>query len=637
MKNLLTLFIVVLCFAAACSKSETDQDTVAPEIEFKEENISPAFSDSGGSTLVHFTVNSDWNVVVKTGDTRSEEWCTVHPLQGTSGDAAITIETLPNKTHDERKATIIIRSGTSVLSSFDVVQKQKDAITVSPSKIEIGAEGSVFSVEILSNIDFEYTVEGNEDSWIVPVATKTMTTTKLKFQASENIAIEPRSAAVVIKSNLNEEKIEVFQSGSEKPILIEFYESLGGDNWINNENWCSDKPIREWYGIECNEDGKVKDLCMPENNLSGTIPASLGKLTELEQLNLSRMNITGSIPSTIGNLKKLGYLNLSFNKLTGPIPAEICNLKDLGALYLDYNQLTGNIPEGIGTIPALRALWLHNNSLTGSIPASVSNIIKKGKYKGYPWVRCDEYQILPEGRIDESPIPEYFPPAEVQSFDLSCSIYNPYVEDLIGYYATECDFDPDFRFDKNNLSGKIPEELASSEYWNGFTGWLALNQNAGYGFNIESTKLFIPDYVECSLVGGGTFTRESCKDAEYTLFCRYLNDQELLSYIMSKYQDKGFAACIIVSHDADRDKQEWADLILKYKLCNLMISISGDDVSPLYSSYDMRFGCTFPSESDTLFLFDKDGKLVFHASGHGGMSLHLWALDAFLAEKFLQN
>ena len=31
--------------------------------------------------------------------------------------------------------------------------------------------------------------------------------------------------------------------------LIEFYHAMDGDNWVHNENWCSDKPIWEWYGV----------------------------------------------------------------------------------------------------------------------------------------------------------------------------------------------------------------------------------------------------------------------------------------------------------------------------------------------------------------------------------------------------
>ena len=39
-------------------------------------------------------------------------------------------------------------------------------------------------------------------------------------------------------------------SDSDREALIDFYKATNGDNWKNNENWCSDKPLKEWYGIK---------------------------------------------------------------------------------------------------------------------------------------------------------------------------------------------------------------------------------------------------------------------------------------------------------------------------------------------------------------------------------------------------
>ena len=55
----------------------------------------------------------------------------------------------------------------------------------------------------------------------------------------------------------------------ERRLLIEFYEATNGDNWANNENWCSNKPISEWYGITTDEEGHVVSIKLPNNNLSG--------------------------------------------------------------------------------------------------------------------------------------------------------------------------------------------------------------------------------------------------------------------------------------------------------------------------------------------------------------------------------
>lgn len=35
-----------------------------------------------------------------------------------------------------------------------------------------------------------------------------------------------------------------------KNALIDLYNACGGPNWKNQDNWCSDKPVNEWYGVD---------------------------------------------------------------------------------------------------------------------------------------------------------------------------------------------------------------------------------------------------------------------------------------------------------------------------------------------------------------------------------------------------
>ena len=45
-----------------------------------------------------------------------------------------------------------------------------------------------------------------------------------------------------------------------------------------------------------------------QNNLTGSIPPSLGNLTSLQELKLQKNAFSGSIPSSLGNLKALRFL-----------------------------------------------------------------------------------------------------------------------------------------------------------------------------------------------------------------------------------------------------------------------------------------------------------------------------------------
>ncbi|CAI7857881.1 unnamed protein product, partial [Closterium sp. NIES-54] len=57
------------------------------------------------------------------------------------------------------------------------------------------------------------------------------------------------------------------------------------------------------------------------NNLSGTIPASIGHLTELTFLELSNNRLAGSLPAAITTLTDLQYLKLEGNQFTGEVPS----------------------------------------------------------------------------------------------------------------------------------------------------------------------------------------------------------------------------------------------------------------------------------------------------------------------------
>lgn len=73
--------------------------------------------------------------------------------------------------------------------------------------------------------------------------------------------------------------------------------------------------------------------------LSGSIPSSIGNLTNLELLDLSHNELSGRIPSSIGNLENLQLLDLSNNQLSGEIPGSTADLSSLLGLDLRHNFL----------------------------------------------------------------------------------------------------------------------------------------------------------------------------------------------------------------------------------------------------------------------------------------------------------
>ncbi|XP_044361497.1 putative leucine-rich repeat receptor-like serine/threonine-protein kinase At2g24130 [Triticum aestivum] len=116
----------------------------------------------------------------------------------------------------------------------------------------------------------------------------------------------------------------------------------------------------------------LKELSIARNNIAGTIPPVIGRLSPgLMQLHLQLNRIFGPIPANISNLTNLSSLNLSHNLLNGSIPQGITNMRQLERLHLSNNLLSGDIPLSLGMIPWLGHVNFSQNRLTGAIPPSI--------------------------------------------------------------------------------------------------------------------------------------------------------------------------------------------------------------------------------------------------------------------------
>jgi Leucine-rich repeat (LRR) protein len=113
----------------------------------------------------------------------------------------------------------------------------------------------------------------------------------------------------------------------------------------------------------------LKVLAVGENDLAGTIPPVIGRLSPaLTRFHLEFNSIFGPIPANLSDLTNLITLDLSHNLLNGSIPPGIADMRRLERLYLSYNLLNGSIPPGIAGMRRLKRLYLSNNLLSGEIP-----------------------------------------------------------------------------------------------------------------------------------------------------------------------------------------------------------------------------------------------------------------------------
>ena len=151
---------------------------------------------------------------------------------------------------------------------------------------------------------------------------------------------------------------------ADRAVLEVFYRTTGGDNWSNSSGWLSTLRMGRWYGVDTGGHGRVTDLSLYGNGLTGAIPPELGQLEELRWLSLFQNKLEGPIPPELGQLSNLEDLSLGLNQLSGPLPPELGQLTHLRFLSLHSNPLlSGPVPDTFLSLTALRHFGIRNTGL----------------------------------------------------------------------------------------------------------------------------------------------------------------------------------------------------------------------------------------------------------------------------------
>ncbi|KAF8012021.1 hypothetical protein BT93_I0219 [Corymbia citriodora subsp. variegata] len=119
----------------------------------------------------------------------------------------------------------------------------------------------------------------------------------------------------------------------------------------------------------------LKSLSLSGTRCSGQLPSSLGNLSSLIKLDITRCELSGVIPSSVGELLvRLTHLDLRSNKLSGEIPSSLMNLTKVNYFDLSYNRLTGRIQPQISGLTSVVELDLSHNRLEGPMPSTISGL-----------------------------------------------------------------------------------------------------------------------------------------------------------------------------------------------------------------------------------------------------------------------
>lgn len=170
-------------------------------------------------------------------------------------------------------------------------------------------------------------------------------------------------------------------------------------NMINapaNLQW-TDTDVCKWKHVQCDSRKRVIAIQIGNQNLQGSLPKELAKLTSLQRFECQSNGLTGPFPYLSKSLQKLLIHDNNFNSIPNDFFKGMSNLQEVRIDDIPFPQwqvpdslrdcialqtfsaqsvgFVGTIPEFFGKdgpFPGLVFLALSDNFLEGSLPASLS-------------------------------------------------------------------------------------------------------------------------------------------------------------------------------------------------------------------------------------------------------------------------
>lgn len=242
-----------ILFFTCCSKEPaiTEISVVDGNINYFSKSMD--FPSEGGSRTLNFVSNVKWTLSFSETQ-NSVSWCSLSQSEGRAGTYNITISVEENKGNDDRNVVLVLSAG-GIQKNIIVNQKQKDAITLTTNRFEVGNEGGTIDVKLNTNTDFTYEIVENCKDWITPVQkaeTRSMTSYSTSFSISPSEEYEKREGEIIFRAGENTEHVKVYQSGSAVLILSQEEYNIGCEgaeisvDISSNFNFTTEMPMVDW-------------------------------------------------------------------------------------------------------------------------------------------------------------------------------------------------------------------------------------------------------------------------------------------------------------------------------------------------------------------------------------------------------
>ena len=399
-----------------------------------------------------------------------------------------------------------------------------------------------FALSDMVSVDF---VDGSRTVPIEDMKDMYYSNTKDSFY----LALEDTTYAFLADSSLHVTFLDSIegQQKREREALIAIYKALDGDNWRNNENWCSDKPLDEWAGVFV-ENGFVSTLrfdCLityDENSDFTTIPQDIYDLLYIKEIATDRLTLNFtpeiaklknlyalgniklppniSVPEEISQCKNLELVNfigsgqlipknlflcknlvsLTLDNFSGQIPNEVGHLLNLRELI--WYGVSGEIPFNIGNLSNLEYLIL-SGDLTGEIPVSIENLSKLRS-------------VMITGSSIKGKIPTGLFLKPLDGLDLSYNNLSGTIPIELCHmmeHKTETAVYTDIKLLGNSLSGDVPLEVQNHPNWYRYWQSVVLNNH----YNLKNLYLPGPQFQGVDIDGDSIYSEDVYPKNKYTI------------------------------------------------------------------------------------------------------------------------
>ena len=148
-------------------------------------------------------------------------------------------------------------------AAFVTVEQSAGSVIVSP-RVDTIASGDTLRLLAEAYDENGHAVESAQFSWSSnDVSVATVDGSGLVHGVAEGTATITAMAGDARGTS------EITVENPDRAALVALYKATGGKYWTNRDNWLSDVPLKDWYGVEVNAEGRVISLDLSQERTGG--------------------------------------------------------------------------------------------------------------------------------------------------------------------------------------------------------------------------------------------------------------------------------------------------------------------------------------------------------------------------------